>query len=254
MLNSRGSGGRRRLPLLLAPLVALFCLIFAAPAAFAAPGDNGDVKVHASTTPVTDQRDDTHVCEFYLDAFNFDTVQQVSWSISQQPPTGRAQVLSGSLTLTDGTGHTAEMTLPAGHYKLTWTFAGEKGRAKSKVFWSTCAATPSPSPSQTVVNSPSPSPSQTMVNSPSPSPSHCPACHSPTPSPTMPTGSASATASASGSTAVSPSTGASGGPGSGGGKLAETGSPLLPLAGGTALLVAAGALLSRRSRKSAHTR
>jgi hypothetical protein len=74
------------------------------------------VKIHASTTPVGDQSDDTHVCSFYIDAFNFDTVQQVFWVIDQQPPTGTAQAAKGTITLHNGVGHTADMTLPTGHY------------------------------------------------------------------------------------------------------------------------------------------
>jgi len=39
------------------------------------------------------------------------------------------------------------MTLANGHYKLFWTFAGEHGIAKHKVFWVACKATPTPTPS-----------------------------------------------------------------------------------------------------------
>ncbi|MFI9363332.1 hypothetical protein ACIG5E_20090 [Kitasatospora sp. NPDC053057] len=134
----------------------------AAPVALAAPGDNGDVKVHESTTPVTDQSNQTKVCKFYLDAFNFDTVQRVNWTIEQNPPTGTALVLAGSITLTNGTGATSVFTLPNGHYKLEWTFAGESGTAKQKVFEVSCA-TSSPSPSH--------SPSVSPGHSPNPSPS-----------------------------------------------------------------------------------
>jgi hypothetical protein len=150
----RPLGLRRRLTFLLTALAAVLLGMFLPASAWAAPGDNGDVKIHASTTPVGDQSDDTHVCEFYLDAFNFDTIQTVSWHINQQPPTGTAQVLSGSLVLTNGAGHTGNMQLPAGHYKLTWTFVGEHGDAKSKVFWSTC---PEGSPSASASASASPS-------------------------------------------------------------------------------------------------
>jgi len=41
-------------------------------------GDNGTVKIHRSTTPVTDRRNQPHVCVFYLDAFGFDSAQAVS--------------------------------------------------------------------------------------------------------------------------------------------------------------------------------
>src|SRR5690349_21255201 len=53
-----------------------------------AKGDNGTVKVHSSSTPVTDPRDEPHVCVFYLDAFGFDSGQSVSWEIRSWPPTG----------------------------------------------------------------------------------------------------------------------------------------------------------------------
>lgn len=112
-------------------------------------GDNGTVKIHRSTTPVSDRRNQPHVCVFYLDAFGFDSAQSVSWWIKSWPPTGnRSVVSSGVLTLdANGDGHTGDMTLPNGHYKLFWTFAGEHGIAKHKVFWVNCKASPSPSPS-----------------------------------------------------------------------------------------------------------
>lgn len=112
-------------------------------------GDNGDVKIHRSTTAVTDQRNEPHVCTFYLDAFNFDSGQSVSWKIESWPPTGnRSVVKSGTLVLNgNGTGHTGNMSLQNGHYKLFWNFAGENGFAKQKVFWVACPGkTPSPPP------------------------------------------------------------------------------------------------------------
>ncbi|GAA2740495.1 hypothetical protein [Kitasatospora cinereorecta] len=116
--------------------------------AHAAPGDNGDVKVHDSTTAQDNQRDDPKVCQFYLDAFNFDTVQSVAWTVSQQPPTGNGLALAGAIVLTGGTGRTATYSLPAGHYKLEWTFTGENGNAKQKVFMVDCASSsPSSTPS-----------------------------------------------------------------------------------------------------------
>jgi hypothetical protein len=109
-------------------------------------GDNGDVKIHNSATAVTDERNEPHVCVFYLDAFDFDSGQSVSWQIKSWPPTGsRSVVKSGALVLdSDGTGHTGDMSLQNGHYKLFWNFAGEKGFAKQKVFWVRC---PGPTPS-----------------------------------------------------------------------------------------------------------
>lgn len=153
-MPARPAVRRLRAALTLTPLLltaaAMPTVALAAPSP---PGSNGDVKIHASTTPVNDERDQTPVCSFYLDAFDFDTVQDVSWHIDQQPPTGTAEVLSGTLVLVNGTGHTNDMSLPAGHYKLTWTFTGETGKAKSKVFMSDCPA-PTQSPT-TPVASPS---------------------------------------------------------------------------------------------------
>ena len=126
-------------------------LAIAAPGAAGAArnGDNGTVKIHSSTTPVTDPRDEPHVCIFYLDAFGFDPGQSVSWQIESWPPTGNGTVVaSGALTLdSSGNGHTGDMTLANGHYKLFWTFAGENGKAKQKVFWVACpGSSPSPKP------------------------------------------------------------------------------------------------------------
>src|SRR6516165_3776131 len=97
-------------------------------------GDNGTVKIHNSATPVTDPRNEPHVCVFYLDAFGFDPGQSVSWQIKSWPPTGdRAVIASGALALdSNGDGHTGDMTLQNGHYKLFWNFAGQHGFAKQK--------------------------------------------------------------------------------------------------------------------------
>jgi hypothetical protein len=157
-------------------------------------GDNGTVKIHNSTTPVTDPRNEPHVCVFYLDGFGFDPGQSVSWQIESWPPTGdRAVVASGALALdSNGDGHTGDMTLANGHYKLFWNFAGEHGRAKQKVFWVACAAptptptptvTPTPTATPTPSGSPTPSVPPTATVSPSPSPSASPSPSSPSPAP-----------------------------------------------------------------------
>ncbi len=102
------------------------------------PGDNGDVKIHNKGVDYGDQRDEPKVCEFYLDAFNFDTLEKVSWWIATKPKEGNSPVKSGDITLSDGYGHTDNMTLPEGQYKLHWTFEGEHGSAKHKVFKVEC--------------------------------------------------------------------------------------------------------------------
>lgn len=142
-------------------------------------GDNGTVKVHRTTTSADDPRNEPHVCGFYLVGFHFDGGQQVSWRIVSWPPTGnRTEVLHGALTLgQDGHGRTADLTLPNGHYKLYWNFAGENGRAKQKVFWVRCeGTTPSPSPTSTA-------PGGTAKPTAAPSPSSSPLKAAPAPTP-----------------------------------------------------------------------
>ena len=137
-------------------------ILFASQAAFATatPGDNGTVKVHDSSTAVTDhQNDPQDVCQFYLDGFGFDGAQSVTWYIDSWPPTGNGtEVLNGSLTMgADGDGYTANQSLPNGHYKLFWNFTGENGAAKQKVFWVKCpGATPAPTTPTTTTTSPAP--------------------------------------------------------------------------------------------------
>ncbi|POX54315.1 LPXTG cell wall anchor domain-containing protein [Streptomyces sp. Ru72] len=204
-----------------------------------ARGDNGDVKIHKSATDEYDQRNEPHVCSFYLDAFNFDGLQQVSWHIEVWAPTGKPKgktVKTGHVTLdARGHGRTADMTLPDGHYKLFWNFDGENGEVKPKVFWTDCSkeqgggSTPSGSPSGSPSASASASPSGSAGASASPSAS-----------------SSGAGAAPSASVSASPSA-------QGGGDLAETGSgaPVGLLSGAAAVLVAAGGGLVLWRRRAA---
>jgi hypothetical protein len=249
---------RTRLTVLTGVTMVTIALIlaFAGPGAGAAPaagagkaaaagkGDNGTVKIHRSTTPVTDPRNEPHVCIFYLDAFGFDPGQSVSWQIKSWPPTGdRSVVSSGALALdSNGGGFTGDMTLPNGHYKLLWTFTGEHGRAKQKVFWVACPP-PSPSPSPSPSGTPSSSPSQTPTPTPSGTPSSSPSV-SPTPTSTATPGPSQA-----------PTPGPSSSPPPGGG-LPTTGWPLaLIAAAGIALLGTGGAaIVAARRRRGLHSR
>jgi hypothetical protein len=106
------------------------------------PGDNGTVKIHRSTTPVNSRVNQPVVCVFYLDDFGFDAFQKVNWNIRSWPPTGNRRIVaSGKLTMNkNGNGHTRDMTLPNGHYKLFWSFNGMHGQPKHKVFWVKCAS------------------------------------------------------------------------------------------------------------------
>ncbi|MCM2579134.1 hypothetical protein [Streptomyces meridianus] len=122
--------------------VAAAVTLLSAPTAFATPpGDNGTVKIHDASTSEELRKNEPHVCTFYLDAFGFDGGQQVTWKIVEMPPTGTkgVEAKTGLLELNlDGHGRTAELSLPDGHYKLIWNFDGEHGRAKHKVFWTSC--------------------------------------------------------------------------------------------------------------------
>ncbi|WP_128431427.1 LPXTG cell wall anchor domain-containing protein [Streptomyces cyaneus] len=165
--------------------------VFSAPAAAhaTAPGDNGTVKIHDATTGEELRKNEPHVCEFYLDAFGFDSVQKVDWHIEAWAPTAAVKgetVKSGAITL-DGEGHgrTEDMTLADGHYKLFWNFEGENGSAKHKVFWTDCedeepggggtaspsaSASPSGTPGESTTD-PGASPSTSSEGDPAASPS-----------------------------------------------------------------------------------
>jgi hypothetical protein len=112
-----------------------------APAAFAAPGDNGDIKIHRAGTVEPDQSTHTRVCQFYIAAFNFDGLDQVRYDIFHQPA-GSGPVESGTVTLdASGDGRAPELTnlkLNDGMYKVEWTWQGQVGAKKSKVFRVDC--------------------------------------------------------------------------------------------------------------------
>ncbi|MFF3318580.1 hypothetical protein ACFYV5_24200 [Streptomyces sp. NPDC003035] len=112
-----------------------------APAAFAAPGDNGDIKIHRAGTQEPDQSTHTKVCQFYIAAFNFDGLDQVRYDIFHQPG-GGTPVESGTVTLDiNGDGRAPELTnlkLNDGMYKVEWTWQGQLGAKKSKVFRVDC--------------------------------------------------------------------------------------------------------------------
>ncbi|KOV78764.1 hypothetical protein ADL01_14225 [Streptomyces sp. NRRL WC-3618] len=119
--------------------------------AVAAPGDNGDVKIHKVGTPFTDQRNEPKVCDFYLAAFNFDDLpdnQDIEWSIETQPLETNGATLADTIQLEDdGTGHTMPLSLPDGQYKLTWKIVGGQGAGKHKVFQVDCpTGTPTGTP------------------------------------------------------------------------------------------------------------
>ncbi|CAL9378867.1 MULTISPECIES: hypothetical protein [unclassified Streptomyces] len=114
--------------------------IAGAPAAVAQPGDNGDIAIHDTDTPPLDQRSESKVCRFYLAAFNFAGLQQVTYTITPQPLQVGDPTVTGAINLAPtGTGQTTELTLPEGQYRLTWTFPGATVPGNLKVFRVDCA-------------------------------------------------------------------------------------------------------------------
>ncbi|MFF0476858.1 LPXTG cell wall anchor domain-containing protein [Streptomyces sp. NPDC004284] len=119
--------------------------VILAPTAFASQGpkgDNGTVKIHDSKTGEEIKANEPKVCEFYLDAFNFDASQKAIWHIEAWANNDQdkgTEVKNGAITLdADGHGRTEDMTLADGQYKLFWNFDGEHGKAKHKVFKVAC--------------------------------------------------------------------------------------------------------------------
>ncbi|MFI6479035.1 hypothetical protein ACIBH1_13955 [Nonomuraea sp. NPDC050663] len=166
------------------------------------PGDNGTVKVHESTTPEDDPRDEPKVCVFYLVGSGFDKVQSVKWEIKTQP--GKEDLVkSGTLTLdAKGHGRTADIDLPDGQYKLYWDFDGSNGAPKHKVFKVQCKEEPTPTQTPTSTHTPTtsptcgcthtPKPSHTPTSTPTTTPTQTPTptytptpTHTPTPTPTV---------------------------------------------------------------------
>ncbi|WP_369144688.1 LPXTG cell wall anchor domain-containing protein [Streptomyces sp. R44] len=105
-------------------------------------GDNGTVKIHDSKTGEEIKANEPKVCEFYLDAFNFDASQKAIWRIEAWANNDQdkgTEVKNGAITLdADGHGRTEDLNLDNGQYKLFWNFDGENGKAKHKVFKVDC--------------------------------------------------------------------------------------------------------------------
>ena len=105
----------------LAPLVGAASVLLAGGTAVAAAspaphGDNGDVKIHRSTTDPTDTRNEPKVCAFYLVAFGFDADHDLNYEIVKAPPFKGPAALSGDIDVNDhGYGRTADLELPDGH-------------------------------------------------------------------------------------------------------------------------------------------
>ncbi|MEV6961615.1 hypothetical protein AB0M97_20915 [Streptomyces sp. NPDC051207] len=126
----------------LAVLATAGSMLLAAPTASAAPGDNGDIKIHSATTAADDPVNEPKVCDFYLAAFNFAPGQTVNWTVETQPKVPNGPTESGVLTLPTGAGKTKNLKLPDGTYKVTWKTVGGMGADKQKTFKVDCPDDP----------------------------------------------------------------------------------------------------------------
>ncbi|MFD4555064.1 hypothetical protein ACFWP5_12220 [Streptomyces sp. NPDC058469] len=90
-------------------------------AAYAAPGDSGDIDVRSIGWHARGG-DGVEVCEFVLAASNFESFPAVAWTITAQPPTiPPGDTLQSTLALVNGSAHSAKYLLPEGTYQLVWT-------------------------------------------------------------------------------------------------------------------------------------
>ncbi|MEU8674745.1 hypothetical protein [Streptomyces sp. NPDC048560] len=92
-----------------------------APAAYALPGDSGDIDVRSVSWHSRGDRDGVEVCKFVLVANNFESFPSVPWTITEQPPTTPpGNTLLATLPLVNGDARSQAYVLPEGTYKLVW--------------------------------------------------------------------------------------------------------------------------------------
>lgn len=119
----------------LTALTAVGATWMAAPA-MAAPGDDGDIKIHRVGVPFGVPKDDPAVCRFYLDGVNFDSLTRLTYMIQANPPLPSTATVTGTLVLTGGAGHSDPISLTDGQYTLMWTVP--TGTPKVKIFRVNC--------------------------------------------------------------------------------------------------------------------
>ncbi|MEU8703308.1 hypothetical protein AB0C61_37810 [Streptomyces sp. NPDC048680] len=101
-----------------------------ASAAYAAPGDSGEIDIR-SVGWNSRGGDGVEVCKFVLAASNFESLPAVPWTITAQPPTvPPGDTLQSALPLVNGSARSQEYLLPEGTYQLVWiTTAGPKQKS-----------------------------------------------------------------------------------------------------------------------------
>ncbi|MER5556322.1 hypothetical protein ABT001_32490 [Streptomyces sp. NPDC002793] len=102
-----------------------------APAAYALPGDSGDIDVTSVGWHSRGDREGVEVCKFVLKASNFESFPAVPWTITEQPPTvPPGDTLLGTLPLVNGQARSEQYLLPEGTYQLVWVVpAGPKQKS-----------------------------------------------------------------------------------------------------------------------------
>ncbi|MFG2597350.1 hypothetical protein [Streptomyces sp. NPDC048462] len=101
-----------------------------ASAAYAIPGDSGDIDVR-SVGWNSRGGDGVEVCKFVLSASNFESLPAVPWTITAQPPTvPPGDTLQSTLPLVNGSARSQQYLLPEGTYQLVWIVpAGPKQKS-----------------------------------------------------------------------------------------------------------------------------
>ncbi|MFD5789875.1 hypothetical protein ACFWH1_25055 [Streptomyces sp. NPDC127037] len=101
-----------------------------ATAAYAAPGDSGDIDIRSGGWAARGG-DGNEVCKFVLQASNFGDMPAVPWTITAQPPTvPPGDTLASTLPLVNGSARSQEYLLPEGTYQLVWIVpSGPKNKA-----------------------------------------------------------------------------------------------------------------------------
>lgn len=102
-----------------------------APAAYAAPGDSGDIDIRSVSWHSSGDREGVEVCKFVLAASNFESFPSVPWTITEQPPTvPPGTTLLDTLPLINGSARSETYRLPEGTYQLVWVVpAGPKQKS-----------------------------------------------------------------------------------------------------------------------------
>ncbi|MEU6402682.1 hypothetical protein [Streptomyces sp. NPDC046985] len=117
-----------------AAVTAVGATWLAAPAAMA-QGEAGDIKIHRVGVSYGAAQDDPMVCRFYLDATGFGALRTIGYRVQAMPSPPAGAAVKGAVPLAAGTGHTGQLSLADGQYKLVLAVAGPP---REKIFRVDC--------------------------------------------------------------------------------------------------------------------